>query len=149
MPNEQSLLHRIWDSLLVGVPFAVFKFSAGWYASQRALTTLGLVMMTWGIADLAINLVHIFAPAKLSYCVLSNVGRFVDKRTQTEHVEAIWLAIDTLVALGIVAAMVGFRLLPLAPSWLSRTWDAAVVANILGVGVQHVWRAVTRATDPP
>jgi len=106
------------------------------------MTILGSIMMVWGVIDLFTNIFHNFAPQNISYCLLSGLGRVFDRNSTTKRWENVFLGIDTLAAFSIVATMVGFRLLPLAHPTLSRAWDAAVIANVLGVGLERIWRAL-------
>ena len=48
------------------------------------------------------------------------------------------------IAFGIVSTMIGFRLLSGLPPVLGRVWDFAVICNVMGVGVDRLYRSWSR-----
>lgn len=134
-----SLRRRLWDAAMTGVPFGVFKLGLGVYLHGHVAPTLGAVVVVWGVLDVVLNVLAVAAPSRVSFCVLSNVGRLLDARSRQGGWEALLLAVDTLLSFGIVAGMVGLRLLPDLPEALRRAWDAAVVLNVLAAGLERVW----------
>ncbi|MCO5170249.1 MAG: hypothetical protein M9894_28270 [Planctomycetes bacterium] len=133
-----SLRRRVWDAAMTGVPFGVFKLGLGVYLHAHVAPALGVVVVVWGALDVLLNLVALAAP-RVSFCLLSNVGRLLDARSRQGGWEALLLAVDTLLSFGIVAGMVGLRLLPDLPEALRRAWDVAVVLNVLAAGLERVW----------
>ena len=149
MDVDESLGRRTWATILTGVPFAIFKLGAGAYLHSHVSAGLGVALITWGALDMLLNGLSLVAPATFSYCVLSNVGRQVDRRRSgARGWEPVCLALDTLLAFIIVATMIWFRLFPELPPLLARIWDGAVVANVVGVGVERVWRTWPAPEEP-
>lgn len=134
---KPSLRRRLWDVAMTGVPFGVFKLGFGVFLHGHA-PALGALIVAWGVLDVALNVVAAALPA-VSFCVLSNVGRALDARSPQGGWEALLLAVDTLLSFAIVAFMIGFTLLPGLPAALRRTWDVAVVMNVLAAGLERVW----------
>jgi hypothetical protein len=144
----ESLGRRLWATTLTGIPFGIFKLGAGVWLSAEFSHALGVALIVWGGLDIALNLIAIAFPARFSYCLLSNLGRLLEKRPTSERRwEAVSLALDTLFAFLIVSAMIWLRLLPELPPLMGRAWDVAVVANIVGVGVERLWQ--TWQVAPP
>ena len=131
-------MRRAYDALLTGVPFGVFKVAAGWTLAE-GLPALGAFVAVWGLLDIALNLLAVLAPAHFSWCVLSNLGRHLGPRWEDRL-----LALDTFIAFAIVSTMIGFRLLSGLPSVLGRVWDVAVICNVMGVGVDRLYRSWSR-----
>ena len=144
-----SLGRRLWATALTGIPFGIFKLGAGVWLSTEYSYALGVALLVWGALDIALNLIAIPFPKRFSYCLLSNLGRLLERRPATVRPwEAVSLALDTLLAFLIVSAMIWLRLLPELPPVMGRVWDVAVVANIVGVGVERLWRTWQVAPQP-
>jgi hypothetical protein len=124
-------------ALLTGSPFGIFKIGGGWAAWHDLHPGVGAVFITWGAIDVVLNLLAVMYPQRVSYCLLSNVGRALDHR-RVGAAERLLLALDTLLSFGIVASMILAHRMATLPPWMARVWELAVVANILGVGVQRV-----------
>lgn len=140
---------RLWIAMLTGVPFAIYKFGFGWYEYSHAHSVLGIFAMTWGIADLLLNLLAVFFPNKLTWCLLANIGQWLDGRTLSNRWEQILLGVDTTISFLIVSIMIWFGRLPLEPVYLAYIWNAAVIANVLAVGLEQIYRAATSLQKPP
>ncbi len=128
-------LGLVYEAFLTGIPFGVFKTGAGWMLLAVS-PVLGLPVMLWGVLDILLNLLTVAAPARFSWCLMSNLGRLVGGPWEERL-----LALDTLVAFLIVAVSIGFGLSSQLPAPLARTWELAVIGNVLGVGVARVYRA--------
>lgn len=136
----ETLGRRLWATALTGIPFGIFKLATGVWLYAHVGQALGVALGVWGAADIVLNLVSLALPQRVSYCLLSNLGRLVERRTKgVRRWEAVCLAFDTLLAFLIVATMIWLRLLPELPPLIGRVWDAAVVANVVGVGVERLW----------
>ena len=136
---------RLWAVLMTGIPYGIFKIGTGWYLYANVQPLLGVLMMVWGGIDLLSNLVALFSPTASAYCLLGDIGRALDRRGSGRWWEDMMLAVDTLVTLVIVSAMIWFGRLPLLPPGLGIVWNVAVVANITAVGAQRVWLSAHRA----
>lgn len=127
------MTRRLFEAVVTGLPFCIFKFSAGWLIASMGNKFLGWLVIGWAAVDLALNLAAL-ASAKVSVCLLSNIGRL----TGRPRGEDIFLALDTFLSFAIVAALIGFRLIRQVPEpWLS-LWDLAVVLNVLGAGMARI-----------
>lgn len=123
---------RIWDALLTGVPFAIYKLGTGYYLWTFSLPWVGCLFMAWGFLDLATNLAAAVWPRPLPCCFLSALGRVLG---QSENRA---LAVDTLLAFTLVSAMIWFRCLPDLGFPLRRLWEIATISQVLGVGIMRV-----------
>jgi predicted membrane-bound mannosyltransferase len=133
------MTRRIFEAAVTGLPFCIFKFSAGWLIASAGNKFLGWLVMGWAAVDLAFNLAALMTE-RVSVCLLSNVGRWTGNRRG----EDLFLALDTFLSFAIVAALIGFRLIRQMPDpWLS-LWDLAVVLNVLGAGLARVLRVAGR-----
>jgi hypothetical protein len=135
--------------LATGIPFAVFKLGGGLAARDDVAPVLGYAIMGWGVLDLVLNLAWVLAPARFSPCAASWVGRLLD-RASMRGFETLGLAVDTLLAFAIVATMIWFERTAVLPPPLPLVWRVAVIASVLGAGIERIWswsrqRAATRA----
>ena len=128
-------LRRVYDGLLTGVPFGVFKVAAGWALFHLA-SWLGCLVALWGALDIALNLLAVAFPRRLSWCLLSNLGRHL-----SESWEDRLLALDTFLSFGIVALMIAAHQLAGLPPALAHAWDAAVIGNVMGAGLDRLYRS--------
>jgi hypothetical protein len=149
------LAGRLWAVLLTGIPFSVFKVGGGLAAVEDIGAALGWLVVAWGGIDALLNLGALFWPGRSSYCLLSNLGRAADRRAHRRAAEpcaasarARWrryeqlgLALDTLLAFIIVATMIWFGRIGSLSPLVQRVWELSVIANILGVGIERVWRS--------
>ncbi len=128
-------LGLVYEAFLTGIPFGVFKTGAGWMLLAFS-PVLGFPVILWGLLDIVLNLLTVVAPQRFSWCLMSNLGRSVGGPWEERL-----LALDTLMAFLIVAVSIGFGLSGHLPPPLARTWELAVIGNVLGVGVARVYRA--------
>ena len=142
MTVERPFGRRLWEVALTGLPYAVFKVGGGLAAYHDLHPAIGVAVMGWGTIDAVLNVVSLVLPSRVAHCVLSNVGRAIDRRPRAGGFEQIGLAMDTLSALAIVATMIGFGRITTLPEPVQRIWGLSVIANILGVGIDRVWRSV-------
>lgn len=131
----------IWDALLTGVPFGIFKMGTGYYLWTFHGFNIAVLLMAWGLIDLATNLVAAFWPRPLPYCLLSAFGRYLDRQDILEsknRFEPIFLALDSLLSFVLISGMIWFHAIPELGSPLSRIWEFSVVCQVIGVGVSRV-----------
>lgn len=136
---------RIWDALITGVPFGIFKAGSGYYLLSTYHIYLGTVFMAWGLIDLALNLAAAVWKRPLPYCLLSATGRMYDRRRgwrNRHRGENFALALDTLLSFLIVSSMIWFHCIPLLGFPLQRIWEAATITQITGVGLNRLRHAV-------
>jgi hypothetical protein len=122
------------------MPYGVFKVGGGLAAAQDFHPAFGGAFVLWGVADALLNLVSVVSPRRVSYCVLSNVGRLLD-RSGSSTTEQLLLALDTLLSFSIVASMIWTARISTLPPLMVRLWELAVITNVLGVGVDRVWQS--------
>lgn len=137
---ESVSRRRLYDASLVGVPFGIFKVAAGWTMSANGLPLAGQLVMLWGVIDVLLNLAAMVG-GRHAYCLLAMIGRWLDGR-RGDHWEERLLALDTFLSFGIVSGMIWFRFLPALPRLLGRTWDLAVIGNVMGVGAERLYNAL-------
>jgi hypothetical protein len=127
--------------LLTGIPFGVFKVGGGIIARADLGPALGTAVALWGVTDILLNLATLLWPHAVSPCVLSNLGRWLDRRSGKPERETLGLALDTLLSFSVVATVIWFRRLASLPPPMIRAWEVAVIANVMGAGVERVWQA--------
>lgn len=140
-PAQWDARRRAWAALLTGVPFGVFKVGGGLIARGDVHASLGLMVALWGAIDIFLNFLSVVVPRAVSPCALSNVGRLLDGRDGGGRREMFGLALDTLLSFTIVATVIWFRRLASLPPAMIRVWEVAVIANVMGAGLERVWQA--------
>jgi hypothetical protein len=134
---------RSWDALLTGVPFGIYKVSTGYYFWTYQNPVAGLLLIAWGIMDLATNLVAACWQRALPYCFLSALGRLLDRQQSWKHGrrnENVSLALDTLLSAILVSGMIGFRLIPQLGPYRG-LWEWATICQVVGVGLSRLLHA--------
>ena len=132
---------RLWAVVLTGIPYGVFKIGAGLAAYEDVAPAVGIVVMIWGVIDIVLNLASVPWGRQVSHCLLSNVGRQLDRRLGHGGHEQLYLAIDTLLSFAIVATMIWFDRVGGLPELVVSAWELSVIATVLGAGVERVWRS--------
>jgi hypothetical protein len=131
----------VWDALLTGVPFGIFKMGTGYFLWTFQGMSIAVLLIAWGIVDLGLNLVAAFWPRPLPYCLLSAFGRSLDRLDILEsnnRFEPILLAVDSLLSFVLISGMIWFHAIPELGFPLSRIWEFAVVCQVMGVGISRV-----------
>ena len=144
---NETLGRRLWNAVLTGIPFAVYKFGFGWYEFQHGHPAIGVAAMIWGAVDMGLNVVAVPLPKIVGVCFLATVGRWLDREPTKVYWEGILLAIDTTATFLIVLAMILFGRLPLSPQWMADAWNVALVSNILSVCLEQLYRAIRKRYD--
>ncbi len=139
--HHTTLFARMWRVLLTGVPFGVFKIGAGMAAWDDVHPAVGIAFMLWGATDVLLNLLHLAAPGRFSFCLLSNAGLAVDRFSATRDMEAIGLALDTLLSFLIVSTMIWFGRIGALPWLAQQCWALSVICNVMAVGVERLYHA--------
>ena len=146
-----SFRRRAWAVAFTGLPFAVFKGLYGFTLMEMGmemgasaadgepswLHLAGRVVLWWAVADAVLNLLALVFPQRVSYCVLSMIGRGIGARA-----ENLGLAVDTLLSFLVVSIMIGAGYIAGLPTSLGWAWNLAVIANVMAVGVERVWLAL-------
>jgi len=136
---DDGLRPRLWAALLTGIPFGVFKIGGGLAAAQDIHWSVGAGFVCWGVADVILNIAAVVTPRRVSYCLLSNIGRRLGA-TNDPSTERLMLAVDTLLSFAIVASMIWTGRIATLPRPMVKLWELSVIANILGVGIDRVWQ---------
>jgi hypothetical protein len=144
---NETLGRRLWMAALTGVPFGIYKMGFGWYEFHHDHPAIGIAAMTWGGIDILVNVLAVFFPNRVAWCLLANIGRWIDTRFGRKYCENVLLAIDTTASFSISSVMIWFGRLPLSPPLAAKVWNLAVVCNVLAVGLQQLYIAVR--TPPP
>lgn len=137
---DVGLRRRLWAALLTGIPFGVFKIGGGLAAAHDIHWSIGACFVLLGVADVVLNLGAVASPRRVSYCLLSNIGRRLDG-SKGGTMERLLLAVDTLLSFGIVSSMIWTGRIGSLPHPMVKVWELAVIANILGVGLDRVWQS--------
>ena len=140
--HHTTLFARLWRVLLTGIPFGVFKVGAGAAAWEDIHPGVGVALVLWGATDVLLNLLHLAMPRRFSFCSLSNVGLLVDRFSTTRDMEAVGLALDTLLSFIIVSTMIWFGRIGALPDLLQQCWALSVICNVLAVGVERLYHAL-------
>lgn len=137
---------RWWNALFTGIPFGIFKLEAGCYLClyHPAQTLAGSALALLGALDILLNLLACFFPNPFPFCVLSGLGQILDTHSSPRRIRFcdLGLALDTLLAFSVVALMIWNGCLPTLVPTFGRSWDVAVVCNVLGVGLARVAEAL-------
>ncbi|MFZ4578213.1 MAG: hypothetical protein ACOYOB_07410 [Myxococcota bacterium] len=129
---------------LTGIPYGLFKICGGFALAEDVHPAAGWLFIVWGVLDILWNVAAAVLPGVFSYCTLSNLGRALDRQRPIATFEPLLLAFDTLLSFGIVATMIGFGRIASLPTPMVGIWELAVIANVLGVGVERVWTSWPR-----
>jgi len=134
---------QIFEVLAIGLPFCAFKIIAGLYFLPD-LPGVGGGLLLLGLADLVINLVNLGALVVQGRrlwdaCLLS----FLTRRLRG-HSQRAWawrnlgLSIDVLLAMALVAYMIGTNAFPEFPRVQLIVWNTSVILNVLGAGFMRL-----------
>ncbi len=132
---------RLWMVLSTGLPFALFKFAGGLAAAHDIHPVAGACLMVWGALDAILNVAVLFPSFPVSFCALSNVGRWLRLRHPGSNQEELFLGIDTLASFLIVSTMIWFDRVGALPGPFPRIWGICVIANVIGAGIDRIWQA--------
>lgn len=140
---EEKIGRRLWTATLTGIPFGIYKMGFGWYEYHHAHTEIGIAAMIWGLIDIILNILSVLLPKTVAWCLLANIGQWVDHTVKKKIWKNFLLAVDTTASFLIVAVMIWFGRLPLEPELLGQIWNVAVVCNVLSVGLEQLYRALS------
>lgn len=134
------------EILTVGLPFCVFKLSAGALALGTAsLAPLGYALLALGVMDALLNLVNLAALVIMRRRVSAVcLAEIVLRRRGPD----LGLAVDVFISFGIVAVVIACGLLTRVPAWALPIWNLAVVLNVLGAGVGRLVAALRSRSEP-
>lgn len=139
--TSASVGARLWAVVLTGIPYGVFKIGAGLAAYEDVTPAVGVLFVVWGGVDIVLNVASVPWGRTVSHCLLSNIGRQLDRRLGEGGREQLYLAIDTLLSFVIVSTMIWFDRVGSLPELIVHTWELSVIATVLGAGVERVWRS--------
>jgi hypothetical protein len=130
------------EILTVGLPFCVFKLSAGLIALRApSLAALGYALVALGAVDVVLNVANLASLA----IVRRRVGGVCLAEVVLRRRNDLGLALDVCLSFGIVAVVIGCGLLWRLPHWTLRIWNVAVVVNVLGAGAGRLFAALRLA----
>ena len=143
-PAMQSRWAEGAEVITVGLPFGAFKLVVGGHLVLAGSGAPGWTLLAVGAVDTALNLVnltsvlgtgHRWVPTCLAHAALG--------ATHRPHMEELALAVDTMLAFSLVAAMILIGALPALPPLALAVWNVAVVFNVLGAGGLRLARAIS------
>lgn len=148
---------QILEVLTVGFPFCVFKILAGvralerfpnWWLPAGALIALGAL-------DLLLNLVNlaglVFYKRRLcDACVFAMAARLFKPSESPDWTwQDLGNSLDVLLAMSIVAVMIGTRAFSSFPPAQLALWNACVILDVLGAGLSRFGSSLRRISGGP
>lgn len=138
--SPSSAFVELLEVLTVGLPFCAFKLLFGSVLLSR-VPVLGVLFIALGAADVVVNVVNVVGLLVrrrrfLEACTLSFITRILRRRSRAAWTWAeLGTAVDVLLSMGIVAAMIALGFIARLSPPLLACWNAAVIFNVLGAGV--------------
>ncbi len=132
-----------FQALTIGIPFCIFKLLFGTLGirigtdQQYYMILFGWLIILWASVDLVMNLVVVAfdaagREAPIEFCAIAQLGRLFGR-------PKLFLAIDTLIAFGIICFVLWsgwIKLLNINESYL---WYAATTLNLISISVVNIW----------
>ncbi len=144
-PLARRLL-ALFEVVTVGLPFGAFKILSGLAVLGRpGLGAIGWALVGLGAIDLALNSINLLPlaagrPRVVGVCLTEVLlGR---KRGWND----LGISADVMLSFGLVAAMIGFGLLPSLSPTARQIWNVAVILNVLGAGLGRLSSSLGRLT---
>jgi hypothetical protein len=143
--------------LTVGFPYCVFKVLTGlrimeWFPAWRAA---GLALMVLGVVDFFINLAN-FAGFALrgrrvtdacAFAILAR--RFGGASRPAWTLWDLGNSLDVLLAMTIVAVMIGTNAFSKFPPVQLAVWNVSVILSVMGAGVMRFGASLRRVSEGP
>lgn len=137
-----------FQALTIGIPFCIFKLLFGVLGirtgtdQQYHLVIFGWLIILWASVDLVMNLVRVTfditgRESPIEFCTIAQAGRLFGK-------QKLFLAIDTLIAFGIICFVLWsgwIKLLTVNEAYL---WYAATTLNLISISVVNIWLELRR-----
>lgn len=141
------MFYHLFDVITIGLPFCVFKITAGLFFGQYWLIALGLI-------DLFINAANLFSLLLkkrriFDSCLLAWVGyQFVKKAQENKHNwQELGESIDVLLSFIIVAFVIGLGHITNFNASSVWWWNLAVVLNVLGAGSARLIASIKKVAN--
>lgn len=133
-----------FQAITIGVPFCIFKLLFGVLSIRVGLVLFGWLVILWASLDLVMNLIRVIFDAAgrespIEFCTLAQLGDLFQK-------PRLFLAIDTLIAFGIICFVLWsgwIKLLNINESYL---WYAATTLNLISISVVNIWLELRRSS---
>ena len=130
-------------SFTIGIPFCLFKVLFGVTAIRAGapddlfLVVFGWLVIFWAVADLLLNIGRstldlLHRPAPFEYCTIAQAG-------QIFHKPMVFLAIDTLLTLGIICAMLWSGWITTLTPFESYLWYSATTLNLISLSLVSIY----------
>ena len=131
-----------FQAITIGVPFCIFKLLFGVLSIRTGLVLFGWLVILWASVDLVMNLVRIAFDAAgrespIEFCTLAQLGDLFQK-------PRLFLAIDTLIAFGIICFVLWSGWIKLLNTNESYLWYAATTLNLISISVVNIWLELRR-----
>ena len=152
--EESDAIQKVFQrpfflSLTIGIPFCIFKLLFGITAIRTGtsdnlflLNGFGWLVLLWAAADLLMNtgrstldLLHL--PAPFEYCTIAQIGRYF-------HKPMMFLAIDTLLAFGIICAMLWSGWITTLTRFESFLWYSATTMNLISLSLVSIYHEIRK-----
>ncbi len=143
------------EIIAVGLPFGYFKVITGlrvleWFPT---VAFVGWALIALGCIDLLINTVNLFGFLVLKRrlfdtCFFAAVGRLL-----RQSASPIWtwqdlgISVDTLLAMSIVAYMIGSNAFSSFPETQLKIWNVCVILNVLFAGFSRLRGSIMRVSE--
>jgi hypothetical protein len=151
--QESDAIQRVFQrpfflSLTIGIPFCIFKLLFGITAIRTGiadnlyLSVFGWLVVLWAAADLLMNtgrsmldLLH--RPAPFEYCTIAQAGRYFQE-------PMVFLAVDTLLAFGIICAMLWSGWITRLTLFESYLWYSATTMNLISLSLVGIYNEIRK-----
>jgi len=148
---------RTLEVVAVGLPFGIFKVLTGLRALEwfPAAPILGWSLIGLGIVDLAINGTNlvglVFLKRRLlDTCFFAAAARLLRNREDSDWKwHDLGISLDTLLAMSIIAYMIGTNAFASFPDSQLKLWNACVILNVLFAGLARLAGSINRISDNP
>lgn len=128
----------------IGLPFCAFKLITGLDLVASGIAS-GWILIALGVVDAALNAANGITVAwsgvrRAPICALDAL--FAPRGPGQGPLRELGLALDTMLAFSLVAAMIALNRLGTLPAASRGAWNVAVVLNVLGAGGIRLAKAV-------
>jgi len=139
------------EVITIGLPFCIFKYILGmWLLTHPGLHLIGGALVVLAVIDGLINLANLcslLARGKRAAapCLTAVIaGRWPGKASQSAR-EDIGISIDVLLAMSIVAYVIGSGIITHLEPRRALVWNVCVILNVMGAGLSRLSRSISRA----
>ncbi|MFH2202822.1 MAG: hypothetical protein ABIJ96_06895 [Elusimicrobiota bacterium] len=142
---------RVIEIITIGLPFCVFKFILGMLLVTRpGFHMLGGALAILAVVDGLINLANLgslLARGKRAAapCLTAAVAGYWPGKVSQSAREDIGISLDVLLAMSIVAYVIGSGAITQLEPQRALVWNVCVILNVMGAGLSRLSRSISRA----